>query len=346
MKLVNNTKKTINRVLLHVLFWLVSVAIFGYIFKISDKIESIDILYSFLFHISVFLGVYINLNLFVPLVLNKKRYISFVLFMLILILMVTSLNQLTFSHFSDIILPDYYFVVQFNYFETGIIVTIFLIGTTFFKLSKSWFKLQEVNHKITKIEKENIDNQLKALKAQINPHFLFNSLNVLYSLAIKNAKETPETIIKLSDILRYVIYDSNKEKVSIKSEVELINNYLSIQEHRVDKTSIINFATDIQKDIDIAPMLFLPLVENSFKHGVKGDVSNTFVNIKMKTMNKTVHFEIENNKGTSENPYQNKYSGIGLTNIKKRLNLLYPEKHTLTIKDDEYKFIVLLKINL
>ncbi len=346
MKIYIKTKLSIIRAIQHALFWFVSIAIFGYIFKISDKVGSIDIFYSIFFHISIFLGVYINLFLLVPLTLNKKKYLCYSVFLLFLILLVSKINQLTFSHIADIILPDYYFVAQFNFLETAILVSLFLGLTTFFKLSKSWFKLQEVRHEITKVEKENINIQLKALKAQINPHFLFNSLNVLYSLAFKNANETPETIIKLSDILRYVIYDSNKEKVTIKSEVELINNYLSLQEYRIDKSTNISFTPDIQTNIEIAPMLFLPLVENSFKHGVKSDISNTFVRIKLKTTDKIVYFEIENNKSTSKNPDQNKDGGIGLTNMKKRLNLLYPEKHALKIWNDEQKFMVSLKIRL
>jgi len=214
------------------------------------------------------------------------------------------------------------------------------------KFTTEWFSQEDAKFKLSKIEREKVEIELKALRAQVNPHFLFNSLNVLYSLALKNAKETPELIIKLSDILRYVIYDSNKEKVSIKSEVELINNYLSLQEHRIDKTSIVSFETDIQNDIKIAPMLFLPLVENSFKHGVKGDISNTYVNIKIKTTNKILYFEIENNKGTVENTDEKKDGGIGLANIKKRLHLLYANNHILKIKDDENKFKVSLKINL
>jgi LytS/YehU family sensor histidine kinase len=169
---------------------------------------------------------------------------------------------------------------------------------------------------------------------------------VLYSLAFKNSKETPESIIKLSDILRYVIYDSNKEKVHIKAEVVLINNYLSLQKYRIDETSNINFVTNIHDNIEVAPMLFLPLVENSFKHGVKGDISNTFINIKITATDKNLHFEIENNIGTSDNNEENSEGGIGLINIKKRLRLLYPEKHSLVIKADENIFKVSLKINL
>ena len=346
MRLAPFLKFLQNRILPQILFWFASIAIFGYIFKISDTMGSLDVIYSLLFHISILSEVYTNIFVLVPLVLHQKKYIRYGIFFLIITLIASILNHLTFTYFSDILLPDYYFVVQFNFFETYILAAIFLVGSTFFKLSQSWFKLQEANRQIIKIEKENINNQLEALKAQINPHFLFNSLNVLYSLALKSAKETPETIIKLSDILRYVIYGANQEKVSIAFEVELINNYLSLQKHRVDKTSNIHFETDIQMDIHIAPMLFLPLVENSFKHGVKGDVSNTFVHIKMETTHKAVNFEIENNKGTSDNPGRNNALGIGLLNIKKRLHLLYPDKHSLTIKDKEHTFKVTLKIKL
>ncbi len=217
--------------------------------------------------------------------------------------------------------------------------------TTLLKLSKEWFQLIESNQKLIETEKEKVKIELKALRAQVNPHFLFNSLNVLYSLALKTAKETPEAIIKLSDILRYVIYDSNKEKVNLKSEVELINNYLSLQNHRIDDSSNIVFKTDIKNEIQISPMLFLPLVENSFKHGIKGDIINTYVTISLTANSNELYFEIENNKGKSDNPADEPAGRIGLTNIKKRLELLYPEKHTFIISEDDENFKVLLKLN-
>lgn len=344
MKLIYHNRPTLNRILLHILFWVVSIVIFGYLFKISDTISRIDIIYSALFLLSIFPGVYINLLLLIPWSLNKKRYTVYFILFSTLIVGITGLNQLTFSHISDILLPDYYFVAQFNYLETGILVTTFLIGTTFFKLSKSWFKLQELDHQITKIEKENIDNQLKALKAQINPHFLFNSLNVLYALALKNAKETPETIIKLADILRYVIYDSNRDTVTIASEVNLIRNYLNLQKHRIENGSEISFTSNILYDTQLTPMLFLPLIENSFKHGVKGDTSDTYVHINLMASEEEVIFEIENNKGTNDCPPQDSKGGIGLKNIQKRLKLLYPDRHHFVITEDEKKFKVTLTL--
>jgi len=346
MKLLYHNTPTIKRTLLHILFWSISLIVFGYIFKISDTVGRIDILYSVLFHLSLWLGVYLNLFLLIPYLLNMKNYFHYVLFLLILIVGITFLNQLTFDRFADFLLPDYYFVSQFNYLETCILVMVFLVGTTFLKLSKSWFEFQEIKYQIAKIEKENIRIQLKALKAQINPHFLFNSLNVLYSLTLKRANETAEAIIMLSDILRYVIYDSNKETVSISSEVKLITNYLSLQKHRIDSDTSINFETNIHEEIQVTPMLFLPLVENSFKHGVKGDIANTYIRISIFASKKMLQFEIENNKGVSECSTEKAEGGIGLSNIRKRLNLLYTDKHHFIVKEDENKFKVLLKIEL
>jgi sensor histidine kinase YesM len=346
MRLYHLFAQNINRISQHILFWFLSLLIFAYIFKISDSVGKIDILFSVLFHISILPGVYLNLLLLVPYLFKGEKYLFYIFAVLMLIVGITFFNQLTFDRITDIILPGYYFVSQFNYLETSILVVIYIVGTTVLSLSKSWFKMQEVKARITKIEKENIDSQLKSLKAQINPHFLFNSLNVLYSLTLKHSDETADAIIKLSDILRYIIYDSEKEKVSIKSEVALINNYLSLQKHRIESSSNVQFETIIKNEIQISPMLLLPLVENSFKHGVKGDILNTYVRIRLIASNETMHFEIENNKGISDDSAEITEGGVGLSNIQKRLNLLYPDKHHFLINQDERIFKVTLKIEL
>lgn len=334
-----------NRVAQHALFWLFSFAVI--INLISNKqVKEIDYIYAAIFHFTLVSIVYLNTIVLFPVFIQKKRFVSYFLFAVFLCIVLSFLNSLIFNEIIDILFPNYYFISLYSIIDLLKFHAIYIVVTLLLKFTSEWFSQEDAKFKLSKIEKEKVEIELKALRAQVNPHFLFNSLNVLYSLALKNANETPDTIIKLSDILRYVIYDSNKETVSIKSEVELINNYLSLQNYRIDKSSNISFTPDIQSNIDIAPMLFLPLVENSFKHGVKGDVSNTFVKINLKTTDKIVHFEIENNKGSSENPDQIKDGGIGLTNIKKRLSLLYPEKHELFINENEQKFMVSLKIKL
>jgi LytS/YehU family sensor histidine kinase len=213
-------------------------------------------------------------------------------------------------------------------------MVIYILITTLLKLSQSWFELQEVNKRITRIEKENIKSELNALKAQINPHFLFNSLNVIYSQAIKKSNKTPNAIIQLSDILRYVIYDSTKDKVSIETEIKLIEDYIELQKFRIDTTSNIKFEHKVQNEnCKITPMLLLPLVENSFKHGIKGELDHTFVNIKLEANINNILFEIENNKGIGETVESDGNSGIGIANIRQRLTLLYPNKHKFDIEE-------------
>ncbi len=335
-----------NRILHHLSFWLASFLVLIQLFKVSATVEKIDYIYTAIFQFTLMIAVYLNLLVLIPGYLSRKKIFLYGLFSALVLILGSFFNVLLFSKLIDYVLPGYYFISYYSYLDILQFFAAYMLLTTLLKLSKEWFQLIDSKQKLIEIEKEKVKIELMALRAQLNPHFLFNSLNVLYSLALKKAKETPESIIKLSDILRYVIYDSNKETVRIKSEVELINNYLSLQEFRIDKTSTLHFETDIKKNIDIAPMLFLPMVENSFKHGVKGDVSNTYVHIKIKTTNNSVDFEIENNKGTSDNPDGDQHSGIGLTNIKKRLHLLYPEKHKLIISDKEDKFKVSLKIDL
>ena len=221
----------------------------------------------------------------------------------------------------------------------------FLVITTLLHLSKEWFELNEARQRMILLEKEKIDAELRALSNQVNPHFLFNSLNVLYSLAIKNAQETPEAIIKLSDILRYVIYESNRETVELHSEIKLINNFIDLQHFRISPEADIQFIREVENEkLPIAPMLFLPLVENSYKHGIKGDVGKTFINMKLIQKGDEVEFLIENNKGQSGEPVENQSGGVGLNNIRSRLELIYPKNHTFEVEDKEDLFSVKLKI--
>ncbi len=341
MKISFNKNQSINRIFLHILFWLFSYFIFSQIFKISDEVTRIDYIFSGLFHLSLLFGVYINLVLLMPKLFGKKKYLIYFTSLAATIFLSIILNLITFDWLADFVFPGYYFVSHFDFLEIGTFIAIYILITTLLKLSQSWFQLQEANKRITRIEKENIKSELNALKAQINPHFLFNSLNVIYSQAIKKSSKTPDAIIHLSDILRYVIYDSTKDKVSIKTEIKLIEDYIELQKFRIDTTSSIKFEHKLQDDnCKITPMLLLPLVENSFKHGIKGELDHTFVNIKLEANINNILFEIENNKGIGETIENDGNSGIGIANIRQRLNLLYTNKHKFEIEESPTIFKV------
>lgn len=334
-----------NRILHHASFWIISFLVFANTFKVSEYVQKIDYIYAMLFHISLGFTVYINLYLIIPGLLSKKKYLLYVLAIVNNLLFGIIINNISFNWLSDRILKEYYFISYYNNFDLLKFFIVYISVTTLLKLSKSWFRVQEMHYKLARIERENINSELKALKAQINPHFLFNSLNLLYALAVKNSKHTPEAIIQLSDILRYVTYETKNENIELKSEVELIENYIALQRLRVDAEADIQFDKNIKSGrIKIAPMLFLPLIENSFKHGIGGDTKNTFVHIQLISDANTIHFEIENNKGNIDDSIDNEEGGIGLENIRKRLNLLYTGKYNFDIVETDGKFKVKLLI--
>ena len=340
MSILNKYK--IKRVLFHALFWILSILAFAFIFKLSDSIGRLDIIYSIFFHITVFTSVYLNF-FGIKKWLIKNCYIKYAVFAVTIIAFAVFLNHYTFEVLVDLVLPDYYFVSQFSFGETAVIITMYLIVTATTKLSNSWFELQRMNQRMVKEEKEKLNSELHNLKAQINPHFLFNSLNVIYSLALKNDKLTAEVVLKLSDILRYVIYDSTQDKVTLESEVSLLKKYIELQKYRVEDSTSINFISKIEKDVKIAPLIFLTLVENSFKHGIKSDTENVFINITLNSDAEKITFEIENNKSKANTNSSNP-NGLGLENIKRRLMIQYPDRHKFEVYDSKDTFKVCLEI--
>lgn len=306
--------------------------------------EKVDYIYTFLFVITLQIAVYFH-RFFIIWRLKSKQLFYFLVLSWGVIAFFALFNYYFFDAWVDKVLPGYYFISYYEVLDLLIYFFVFIVLTTFLKLSKDWWLQEDAKNKLMKTEKEKTEMELKALIAQVNPHFLFNSLNVLYSLAIKKSTGSPEAILKLSDVLRYVIYDSNKEKVKVSQEVDLINNYLGLQAYRTDEKTQVNFTTDISQDMELAPLLLLPLIENSFKHGVKGDIDSTYVNINLSSDVEGVCFTIKNNKGESSAEELEGAGGIGLSNIKQRLELLYPGKYDFTVNEQVKDFEVILKID-
>lgn len=207
--------------------------------------------------------------------------------------------------------------------------------------------LLEITRFANSKEKEKLATELKFLKSQVNPHFLFNALNNIYSLAVVQAPQTPETVMQLSEILRYMVYDSNEEKVPLKSEINYIENFVDLQLLKDSRGMKVELDLDKSAaDLMVAPLLFIPFVENAFKHSKIENLKDGFIKIQLRADHKNIVFQVVNSIPES-NFTKDEVGGVGLENTKKRLQLLYPNKqHELSIKQTDYQFEVSLKITI
>lgn len=197
--------------------------------------------------------------------------------------------------------------------------------------------------RLLKVEEEKKSMELKVLKNQLNPHFLFNTLNNLYALALKKDNKTPEIIAKLSEILDFVLYRCNDNFVCIKKEINLLENYISLEKLRYNENRLdISFVKEIQEDTKISPLILLTFVENAFKHGVINETEKAIIRMNLETKKQQIIFSIENTKPQNETAGRSDKSQIGLENVRKQLDLLYPKKHQLEIEETQTKFTVKL----
>lgn len=218
---------------------------------------------------------------------------------------------------------------------------------TLFDITRLFNKTIFLQKQSTELHLQNLEIEKDFLKAQLNPHFLFNTLNNLYGLVVAKSPKAPDVIINISDIMAYTLYESNTEKVSLKKELTFIENYFALEKMRYSSDKDISLLISISDDIDgvsIAPLLTFIFIENAFKYGLKTSKGN-FLHVCINISDNIFYISIENNKDVSFHK-KSDLGGIGLNNIKKRLNLLYPENHKLILKDMEETFYVSLSINL
>jgi two-component system, LytTR family, sensor kinase len=211
------------------------------------------------------------------------------------------------------------------------------------KLLKYWYTNQKAQQILTQ---EKLQAELKFLKTQIHPHFLFNTLNNLYALTLKKSDKAPGTVLKLSELINYMLYECKSDEVELSKEIKFIRNYIDIEKMRYgDKLDVdIRVSGDVG-DRKIAPLIILPFVENCFKHGASEDLQQSWVKVTIDSHPDHVVIKVENSKSADNhsNPVQN-YEGIGIQNVKRRLDLLYPGRHELKIMNGEETFLVILSI--
>lgn len=215
------------------------------------------------------------------------------------------------------------------------------LGSTLIEISRYANRKEK---EVIKTEKAKLATELKFLKSQINPHFLFNTLNNIYTLTVIKSDKAPENLLRLSDMLRYMLYDTDNSHVPLKKEIDYLKNYVQLMGLKDSRGLNVTLELDeSQPDLPVAPLLFIPLVENAYKHSKIEDLQKGFIHIQLKTEKKQIAFKVENSVSTT-NFTKDKAGGIGLQNIRQRLELLYPERHELAINETADRYVVKLKL--
>ncbi|MCK4989355.1 MAG: sensor histidine kinase [Bacteroidales bacterium] len=298
-RFLNHTKRSINltdfmifksRWWQHLIFWGVVLFILLNIFKTSSSLEKIDLIYTLIFMVPLIAISYLNLYHFIPRYLRKEQYLFYVLFFLVLLVAGAVFLYFLFDRWIDLVLPNYYFISYYSVPQLMLFTGSSLMLTTLLKLSRSWFML-------LRVERMTTSHQLKSLQSQINPHFLLNSLQTIYALALERSERTPDVILQLSEILKYTLYETEHSRVKLEKEIGMIRDYVEMYRYRVDP-----IRADIKLEVEgepgdlvIAPMLLIPFIENSFKHGLQGGPGGAFVRIHILIGSGDLEFLIENN---------------------------------------------------
>lgn len=335
------------RLIQHLLFWAASYWVLLHIFAYNVSFSKADFIYTALFHLSLLGLVYINLYLLIERFISRGKLKSYLVGIPLLIGGAMLVNQFTFTFLSDWLFPGYYFIAYYNWLDLFYFHLVYWLVSSLVKFGKSWFQLTVTKQQLEALQKEKLQAELTALRAQVNPHFLFNSLNSIYSMSIAGDVETPTVVLKLSALLRYMLYETQAERTPLAKELELIQAYVDLQRLRTEEDVAIEYIYEQpDESLMIAPLLLFPLVENAFKFGVLGCRNQPFIRIMPKLDGQSFELAISNAKGEPDLSLAGNSGGIGLANVRRRLLLIYPDKHELTIHETKDVFRLELKMEL
>lgn len=329
----------------HTLFWVM-------LFLLYSLIEVIITHHPFFYTVSnnvvrlILLGmaVYYNVYRLIPRYLADKKFLLYIGFLLLVVFIVTPV-EVFFIYAKSSNYPEMRAYVLDN-LNLAFAPNLFVLATsTVVKITVDWYNnIREKQELVT----ETMQSELRFLKSQINPHFLFNTLNSLYALTLKKSDLAPDIVLKLSEMMRYMLYECNEKWVFLSKEVNYIANYLDLE--RVRQGNRVDIKFDVKglvSDQKIAPLMFIPFIENCFKHGLGSQISKGFVNIYLEVRGNEIDLEIENSKAENTLKHLHPRSGgIGLVNVRRRLELLYPNRYNLTVDDapTSYKVKLYLKL--
>ena len=331
----------------HVLFGLASFFILLNIFRVSSPPARVDYVYTTLFLATILPAVYLHLYWLLPKLSGKNSLIGYAIPLVLVAAFFIWINIRLFDHWSVKLFPGFFFISYYKWWEIALFFFIFISVTTLLKLSKSWFVVNRLQRQLMETDKQRVQAELKALKAQINPHFFFNTLNSIYSMSLDKDERLPRTILQLSELMRYFLYQSREDLVPLSKEVHVLNDYIALQKIRSDEK--LEITTEIEEypgQQRIAPLLLIAFVENAFKHGAKGSTGKAFIKIKLTTDQNAINFRVENNKGVVDKAGKEDHGGLGLDNVKRRLELIYPQRHKLLIENGDQFFLVQLQLQI
>jgi two-component system, LytTR family, sensor kinase len=331
-------------VLYHFLFWAAIYLLWVLIFRSYSITLAKTVTVEFCYLIFITADFYAVSNFIIPRFLFKKKYVLFVSATIVTIALSAWLRSLValqmnqhFFHAASVDLPTLYFNSVVN-------ISLWVLLVVAAKMLADRIKTQQ---ELELMEKERVRNELDYLKAQINPHALFNSLNTVYGHIDKSNKTARNILLQFSELLRYQLYDCGAEKVCLEKEIEYIKNYVTFQRLRKDEKLIVDFETEnIDTGLTIAPLLLVVIIENAFKFVSSFSDRGNKITIKISTKQHVLHCMVSNTKESQQINMDNNSNGIGIANLKRRLALLYAERHelTTTIEDNFYQTNLLIKL--
>jgi two-component system, LytTR family, sensor kinase len=291
-----------------------------------------------------FILVYVNLLYLIPQFMARSAVVYLLMVVLTSVIVTPIQIFVLFMRFSDNSSFREMLIDQQKFlFLANILVTLL---STVLRVIMDWWRYQMEKQELVT---QNIQSELRFLKSQINPHFLFNTLNNLFALTLKKSDDAPQVVLKLSEIMRYMLYECNEKEVLLSKEIQYIHNYLELERLRLPKAADIRFETNGHVSHQmVAPLLFVPFVENAFKHGINHHLTGGgFIRMTMNIADDALEFIVENSK-TENLPRQEhpRSGGIGLSNVRQRLRILYPDAHDLEINDEPGLYRVTLRLNL
>ncbi len=337
---------------LQILFWgvvwvLIPLALVGFENLERTLIRSLQIF------LAVFLVVFINLEILLPRLYFRKKVWFYILSSIGIIILAYLLFHWDGMPWSDFFDSNHNrrprhrqssrYAYIFRFIRTASPYIIALIGSSLFAIANFASTKEK---EMAQLKSEKLKAEMNFLKSQINPHFLFNALNNIYTLSVIKSDDTPDNLLKLSGMLRYMLYDCKEDRVPLKKELEYIDNFVELNKLKDSKGLNIELNIDrSQPNLMVAPLIFVPFIENAFKHSKIEDLDKGWIKINLKAEENTLFFNVKNSVPELTST-KDSVGGIGLKNVKRQLELLYPGNHELDIQKTANTFDVSLKINL